>query len=50
MCPGTYHLFCTQLCGTGHAEMIGEIVAMSAPEYQNWLEQNGAGETLASGR
>ena len=46
--PGTYHLFCTQLCGTGHAEMFGEVVAMSAPEYQNWLEQNIAGETLAS--
>ena len=27
--PGTYHLFCTQFCGTGHAEMIGEIVAMT---------------------
>jgi cytochrome c oxidase subunit II len=46
--PGTYHLFCTQLCGTGHSQMVGEIVAMPDPEYQNWLEQNGAGETMAS--
>jgi cytochrome c oxidase subunit II len=45
--PGTYHLFCTQLCGTGHADMFGEIVAMAAPEYQNWLQQNAGGETLA---
>jgi len=45
--PGIYRLFCTQLCGTGHAEMFGEIVAMSAPGYQNWLDQNGAEETLA---
>jgi cytochrome c oxidase subunit 2 len=45
--PGTYHLFCTQLCGTGHAEMFGDVVAMSAPDYQNWLEQNAAEETLA---
>lgn len=45
--PGTYHLFCTQLCGTGHADMLGEIVALSGPEYQTWLQQNGAGETLA---
>ena len=45
--PGTYHLFCTQLCGTDHAHMTGEIVAMSAPDYQKWLEQNGASETLA---
>ena len=27
--------------------MVGEIVAMSAPDYQKWLEQNGASETLA---
>ena len=43
---GTYHLFCTQLCGTGHAQMTGKIVAMSAPDYQKWLERNGAGETM----
>ena len=46
--PGTYHLFCTQLCGTGHANMVGDIVAMSAPEYQEWLDQNGVGETMAA--
>jgi cytochrome c oxidase subunit 2 len=45
--PGTYHLFCTQLCGTDHSRMTGDIVAMSAPDYEKWLEQNGAGETLA---
>jgi cytochrome c oxidase subunit II len=46
--PGTYHLFCTQLCGTGHPEMTGEIVAMPTPDFQKWLEQNGTGETLAA--
>lgn len=46
--PGTYHLYCTQLCGTGHSQMVGEIVAMPDPAYQNWLEQNGAEKTLAS--
>ncbi|MGH6847972.1 MAG: cytochrome c oxidase subunit II [Methylocella sp.] len=45
--PGTYRLFCTQLCGTGHASMVGEVVAMSLPEYQQWLDQNGGGETMA---
>ena len=45
--PGTYHLFCTQLCGTDHSQMTGEIVAMPAPDYQTWLERNGGGETLA---
>ncbi len=45
--PGTYHLFCTQLCGTDHSQMTGEIVAMPAPDYQRWLEQNGGSETMA---
>jgi cytochrome c oxidase subunit II len=46
--PGTYHLFCTQLCGVDHAAMVGEIVAMPAPQFQEWLERNDAGETLAA--
>ena len=46
--PGTYHLFCTQFCGTDHAHMVGDIVAMPPVEYQKWLEQNDAGETLAA--
>lgn len=44
---GTFHLFCTQLCGTGHASMTGEIVVMTEPDYQKWLEQNGTSATLA---
>ena len=46
--PGTYHLFCTQLCGTGHSNMVGDVVAMSDPEYQKWLDQNGVGKTMAA--
>jgi len=23
--PGTYHLFCTQYCGTAHSQMIGDV-------------------------
>jgi cytochrome c oxidase subunit 2 len=45
--PGIYHLFCTQLCGTSHANMVGQIVAMTGPDYQKWLEQDGAAETMA---
>ena len=33
---GTYHLFCTQYCGTLHSQMIGEIVAMTPDDYQRW--------------
>ena len=46
--PGTYHLFCTQLCGTGHAKMGGEVVVMPAADFQRWLQLNAAGETLAT--
>jgi cytochrome c oxidase subunit II len=46
--PGTYHLFCTQLCGVDHANMIGEIVVMPKAEFQKWLAQSDTGETLAA--
>ncbi len=44
--PGIYHLFCTQLCGTSHAQMVGEIVVMPGAEYQRWLEHDGTADTL----
>lgn len=46
---GVYQLFCTQLCGEGHASMIGEIVAMTPENYERWLGGNARGETLAEG-
>lgn len=33
---GTFHLFCTQLCGTEHARMVGDVIAMPAAEYARW--------------
>ncbi len=49
--PGTYNLFCTQLCGTDHAAMVGQVVVMQGPEYQQWLQRNGTSDTLvASGQ
>jgi cytochrome c oxidase subunit II len=35
--PGEYHLFCSQYCGTNHAQMIGKIVVMEPDKYQSWL-------------
>jgi cytochrome c oxidase subunit II len=46
--PGTYHLFCTQLCGTGHAQMTGEVVVMQEADYVNWLAVNSTTGTLAA--
>jgi cytochrome c oxidase subunit 2 len=35
--PGTYHLFCSQYCGTQHSGMIGQVVVMEPAQYQAWL-------------
>ena len=42
--PGEYRLFCSQYCGTDHAAMIGEVVAMTPGDYASWLT-SGAGAT-----
>ncbi len=34
---GKYHLYCDQLCGTGHALMIGDVHVMEKDEYDAWL-------------
>lgn len=46
--PGSYHLFCSQFCGTLHASMIGQVIVMPAQDYQRWLEQNGTSESLVA--
>jgi cytochrome c oxidase subunit 2 len=45
---GTYHLFCTQLCGADHSSMVGAIYVMSQPDFQAWLSRNGTAEDLAA--
>ncbi len=44
---GTYHLFCTQYCGTDHSAMIGDIVAMTPDAYQAWAAGSTSGASLA---
>jgi len=34
---GTYDIYCTQYCGTGHSVMRAKLVVMGAKEYQEWL-------------
>ncbi len=45
--PGTYHLFCTQYCGTDHSAMVGQIVAMTPEDYKRWTEESTSGMSLA---
>jgi len=45
---GTYHLFCTEYCGTEHAAMGGRVVVMEPRDYQVWLGGGESGESLAA--
>lgn len=38
--PGTYHLFCTEYCGTEHSQMIGTVTVLEDADYQRWLESD----------
>jgi cytochrome c oxidase subunit 2 len=45
--PGTYHLFCTQYCGTNHSAMIGDIVVMTPEDFKKWLAESTSGMSMA---
>jgi cytochrome c oxidase subunit 2 len=45
--PGTYHIFCTQYCGTKHSGMIGEVTVLTPEDYQKWTEESTSGMSLA---
>jgi cytochrome c oxidase subunit 2 len=47
---GTYHLFCSQYCGTNHAGMVGTVHVMEPAEYQRWLELHAEGSAALEGR
>ena len=48
--PGTYHLFCSQYCGTNHAGMIGRVIVMEPVDYENWLHLHAEGSMALEGR
>jgi cytochrome c oxidase subunit 2 len=45
--PGTYHIFCTQYCGTNHSAMIGEVTVLSPADYEKWTQESTSGTSLA---
>ena len=45
--PGTYHIFCTQYCGTQHSGMIGEITVLTPDDYKKWTQTSTSGMSLA---
>lgn len=44
---GTYHLFCTEYCGTDHSRMIGGVVVQTPGDYARWTAAQPQGDTLA---
>ena len=45
---GSYHLFCSQLCGMGHAQMVGWVTVMTPTDYDAWLNAGGAQASLVA--
>jgi cytochrome c oxidase subunit II len=45
--PGTFHLFCSEYCGTSHSQMRGSVTVMTPEAYERWLTL-GASESPAS--
>ena len=44
---GTFHIFCTQYCGTNHSQMIGDVVVMTPDDFKAWLASSTSGASLA---
>ena len=36
---GTYNVFCSQYCGTGHSNMLAKLIVMPQAEYQAWVTE-----------
>ena len=45
---GTYHLFCSEYCGTDHSVMGGMLIIMEPSDYEKWLAQSGSDQTLVA--
>ena len=48
--PGEYRLYCAELCGVGHAEMLSTVRVVDGDAYESWLEERRAdGEAADDG-
>jgi len=36
--PGRHEILCTEYCGVSHSTMRGEVVVLSAADYERWLK------------
>ena len=37
--PGTYRILCTEYCGTGHSDMLSEVVVHEPGGFEKWLRE-----------
>lgn len=48
---GSFHLFCSQYCGTKHSEMVGWVFTMEPERFQEWLSAApGQGSPVEAGK
>jgi cytochrome c oxidase subunit 2 len=47
---GTFHLYCSQYCGTNHSVMIGEVIVMEPDAFERWLEARADNSLGVKGR
>lgn len=47
---GRFHIFCSEYCGVGHAQMIGAVVVQEPWEYEAWLNSRADGSLAEKGR
>jgi cytochrome c oxidase subunit 2 len=48
--PGSYQIFCTVYCGTGHSNMLARLIVMPPREYAEWVEHGGRERGEAGGK
>jgi cytochrome c oxidase subunit 2 len=48
--PGSYQIYCTVYCGTGHSNMLARLIVMPPREYAEWAEHGGREEEEAEGK
>jgi cytochrome c oxidase subunit 2 len=42
--PGTYQILCTEYCGLSHSKMLGEVVVLSAEDWDAWVKEQRQGQ------
>ena len=48
--PGSYQIYCTVYCGTGHSNMLAQLIVMPPSEYAEWIEHGGGAGGVAGGK